>query len=53
MQISHFTIITNSVDKSAAFYDEVAGLEVSTDMKDNPKMKMLCLQDKEGGCSSN
>ena len=49
MQISHITILTRDVDKSAAFYQEVAGLQVRTDMKGNPRMKMLFLQDKDGG----
>lgn len=49
MIIQHVTIRTTDLDTSVAFYRDVIGLEIKTDMRETAGIPIVFLCDKEGG----
>lgn len=48
MRMQHVTIMSNSLDESVVFYQDVVGLSIVRDLRDQPEHKIVFLSDKEG-----
>lgn len=48
MKIVHVTIMTKYLDESVAFYQDIVGLKIQRDMRENPAHKIVFLANEAG-----
>ncbi|MCD8365344.1 MAG: VOC family protein [Clostridiales bacterium] len=48
MKMAHVTIMTEHLDASVSFYEDVVGLQIGRDMRDNPEHQVVFLANAAG-----